>query len=85
MANIDNLSVGPSLSQAGLRGLSLPGKAPRSGKFKELTLSALAQPAIVLKEPDESIPEVAAYPPKVFYSTHKIVAVWPQSFARHRS
>ena len=59
MSDIDHLSVGPSLVQAGLRDLSLPGKAPRSRKFKELTLGALNQLAIALKEPNESIPEVS--------------------------
>ena len=43
MSDIDHLSVGPSLVQAGLRDLSLPGKAPRSRKFKEITLGALKQ------------------------------------------
>ena len=46
MSNIDNLSVGPSLVQAELRDLSLSGKAPRAGKFKQLTLGALNQLAI---------------------------------------
>ena len=59
MPDIDHLSVGPSLVQAGLRDLSLPGKAPRSRKFKEITLGALNQLAIALKEPNESIPEVS--------------------------
>ena len=59
MSDIDHLSVGPSLVQAGLRDLSLPGKAPRSRKFKEITLGALNQLAIALKEPNESIPEVS--------------------------
>ena len=48
MSNIDNLSVGSSLSRAGLRDLSISGKAPRAGKFKQLTLGALNQLAIAL-------------------------------------
>ena len=57
MSNIDNLSAGPSLSRAGLRGLSLPGRAPRSGKFQQLTLGALNQFAIALKEQKMRTPD----------------------------
>ena len=57
MATIDDLIVGPTLSRAGLRDLSLTGKAPRAGTFKHLTLGALRLLATALEQPDDPIPE----------------------------